>query len=103
MKSSLKERLERLGPVRDVSRVASGSPVLISLRPAAHRDVNPVSATVLLAGRGLSLLRAKRAVEEMLANGRAVIELPKVESRTSLTAELEQFGIVGGRDYRRSV
>jgi hypothetical protein len=32
MKSSFKERLERLGPVQAVSQVVSGSPVVMSLR-----------------------------------------------------------------------
>jgi DNA-binding transcriptional regulator YiaG len=95
MKSSFKERLERLGPVQAVSQVVSGSPVVMSLRPATNpRDVNPVSATVSLARRGLSMLRAKRALEEMVATGRTVIELPKVESRALLTAELAELGVV---------
>jgi putative transcriptional regulator len=94
MKSSFKERLKRLGPVRAVSQVVSGSPVVMSLRPATNREVNPISATVSLARRRLSLLRAKRAVEEMVATGRTVIELPKVESQVLLTAELAELGVV---------
>lgn len=94
MKSSLRERLERLGPVRAVSQVASGSPVVLSLRPRPNRQIKTVSATMSLARRGISLLRAKRAVEEMLATGRAVIELPKVENQTFLTAELDELGVM---------
>jgi len=63
-------------------------------RPATNRDVNPISAALSLARRGLSLRRAKRAVEEMLATGRAVIELPKVENEAFLTAELDELGVV---------
>ena len=102
MESRFKERLERLGPVRDVPRVASGSRVVVSLRPAANRDVKTVPATLALAKRGLSLLRAKRAIEEMLSSGRAVVKLPTVEDQSTLRAELTKLGIrtrsVGERD-----
>jgi DNA-binding transcriptional regulator YiaG len=93
MKSSLKERLERLGPVTDVSRVVSGSPVVMFLRPATNRELKPVSATLALAKRGLSLLKAKRAVEEIMQKGLAVLELPIVESRRRVLAELTEAGI----------
>ncbi len=93
MKSSLKERLERLGPVADVSRVASGSPVVMFLRPATNRELKPVSATLALAKRGLSLLKGKRAVEEIMQKGLAVLELPAVESRRRVLAELAEAGI----------
>ena len=92
--SSLKERLERLGPVRAVSRVRSGSPVVMSLRPAANHEFKAVTATEALARCGLSLLRAKRAFEEMISNGRAVLEVPKVENRSALAAELANCGVV---------
>ena len=102
MKSSFKERLERLGPVRDVPRVASGSPVVVSLRPITNREVKTVPATLALAKRGLSLLRAKRAIGEMLSRGRAVVKLPTVEDQSTLRAELAKLGVrtrsVGERD-----
>ena len=93
MKSSLKERLERLGPVTDVSRLVSGSTVVMFLRPAPNREVKPVSAALALAKRGLSLLKAKRAVEEIMQKGLAVLELPTVESRRRVQAELTEAGI----------
>ena len=93
MNSSFKERLERLVPVRVVSPVSSGSPAVISLRPTTGRRINAISATVSLARRGVPMLRAKRTVEEMIATGRTVLELPKVESRNQLFAELAEFGI----------
>jgi len=40
------------------------------------------------------MLRAKRAIEEMVAKGRTVIELPKVESKASLAAELAELGVL---------
>ncbi len=94
MSSSFKERLARLGPVQAVPQVVSGSPVAVSLRPVANRKVNAITATEALARRGLTLLRAKRAVEEMLRNGRAVIEVPKVESRKLLASDLADAGVV---------
>jgi hypothetical protein len=66
----------------------------MSLRPATNREVKTVSATLSLARRGLSLRRAKHAVEEMLAAGQVVIELPKVENQAFLTAELDELGVV---------
>jgi DNA-binding transcriptional regulator YiaG len=91
--SLLRERLGRLGRVQDVSRVVSGSPAVLSLRPFANRDLNPVTATEALARRGLSLLRAKRVVEEMIGSGRVVVKLPKVEDRTALFADLTATGV----------
>ena len=74
--TSLKARLERLGPVRDVPRVTSGSPVLMILGPARKlRDVKAVSASLAIAKRGLSLLQAKRAIEKMLDKGSVVLAL----------------------------
>ncbi len=52
-KSSLRERFARLGPVRDVDRNRSGSPVEFVLRPARAR-IETISATRVLAKRGLS-------------------------------------------------
>jgi putative transcriptional regulator len=102
MKSRFKERLERLGPVRDVPRVASGSPVVVSLRPVTNLEVKTVPAALALAKRGLSLLRAKRVIEEMLSSGRAVVKLPTVEDQPRLRTELAKFGVrarsVGERD-----
>jgi putative transcriptional regulator len=66
----------------------------MSLRPAANRRLNAVIASEALARRGVTLLRAKRAVEEATQNGRAVIEVPTVESRQQLAAELANAGIV---------
>jgi DNA-binding transcriptional regulator YiaG len=93
MSSALKDRFERLGPVRDVSRVASGSSVVMFLRPATNREVKPISATMALAKRGLSMLKAKRTVEEMITKGVAVLELPTVEDRSALQNELIEAGV----------
>jgi putative transcriptional regulator len=46
-----------------------------------------------LARRGISLLKAKRAMEEMLSNGRAVVLLPTVEDASTLAGELADSGV----------
>lgn len=93
MKSSLKERFARLGPARAIDRVRGGSPAVLSLRPSPNRkQVKTVSIALALAKRGLSMLRAKRAVEEMVECGRVVLLLPKVESYSALAAELAEAG-----------
>ncbi len=94
MKSSLKEQFARLGPIRELDRVPSGSPAVLSLRPGpALANVRTVAAAMSLARRGISLLKAKRAMEEMLSNGRAVVLLPTVEDASTLAGELADSGV----------
>jgi hypothetical protein len=45
-----------------------------------------------LGRRGLTLLRAKRAAEEMIQNGRTVVEVPTIERRQQFVAELAEAG-----------
>lgn len=93
-RSSLRERLERLGPVRDIDRVGSGSAedfVLSAARGLERIDV--ISAAKALARRGVSLLKAKRAVEAILGDARSYIHLPTVEDAGALAAELAEAGV----------
>lgn len=93
MPSSLKERLERLGPIRGVAQVGVGSPVVLSLRPGIEMArLKTVSAAIALARRGVPLLRAKRVMDEMVERGRAVILVPNAESEAALAAELAEAG-----------
>lgn len=95
MDSSLKEQFVRLGPIRELDRVPSGSRAVLALRPDQEADrLETVSAAITLARRGISLLKAKRAIEEMLAKGRTVVQLPVVDSVPALAAELAQSGVV---------
>lgn len=94
MHSSLKEQFARLGPSRELDRVPSGSPAVLALRP----DTDParikiVAAAIALARRGISLLKAKRTLEDMMSNGRAVLRLPTVESEAALASELASSGV----------
>ena len=91
-KSSLRERFARLGPVRDVDRNRSGSPVEFVLRPARAR-IETISATRILANRGLSMLRAKRAIETAVETGEARVRLPNVGIAGEVIRELQSTGI----------
>jgi DNA-binding transcriptional regulator YiaG len=91
-KSSLSERFARLAPVRDVDRSRSGSPVEFVLRPARAR-IDTISATRVLAKRGLSMLRAKRAVEAAVESGEAHVRLPNVDIVGDVIRELKSTGI----------
>jgi putative transcriptional regulator len=101
-KSSLKARFARLGPVRAVNRVRSGSPVDLVLRPARKR-IETVSAALALAQRGLSVLRAKRTIEAMIEEGEAVVHLPTVENIAALARELDTAGVKATRMARDPV
>lgn len=59
---------------------------------ADRADVNSIVATMALAKRGPSMLRAKRAIETVLDSGEVAIELEKVESREALAADLSAVG-----------
>jgi putative transcriptional regulator len=95
MNSSLRADFARLGPIRVVDRVSSGSPAVFVLRLIAHRRPRTVDGAMALARRGLTLLRAKRAMEELVETGRSFVDLPMVEDAASLAADLAQAGIAG--------
>jgi putative transcriptional regulator len=99
MKSSLKARLERLGPVRGVDRVKSGSPAVIVIRPRPGNSpgrVKSVDAALALARRGLSLVKAKHVIEEVLEKGEAIVELPTVENVRHIASDLAMAGLQTG-------
>lgn len=94
MDSSLRERFARLGPIQAIDRVTSGSPAVFVLRLALDGSrPRTIDATHALARRGLSLLRAKRAVESLLEKGRVFVDLPMVEDTSVLTDDLAKAGI----------
>ncbi len=94
MSLTLRERLARLGPVRGVDRVESGSPAVFLIRMSAEYAGPPrtIDAMLTLARRGPSLLRAKRAVEAVLEEGRVMVTLPMVEDVETVKAELAAAG-----------
>lgn len=95
MKSSLRERLERLGPVKAVDLVLEGSPAVLTLqRDPSAEAVATVTAALSLVRRGLSMLQAKRAMEQLIEEGEVTLKVPRIEDREQLARELVQAGIV---------
>ena len=94
MDSKLRERFARLGPIRATGRVCSGSPAVFVLRlPPGEAMPRTVDAMHALARRSLTMLRAKRAVEALVGDGRTFVDLPAVEDTGALTADLAGAGI----------
>lgn len=93
MDSSLRADFARLGQIRAVDRVPSGSPAVFVLRLVADRRPGTVDGALALARRGMTLLRAKRAMEELVETGRSFVDLPTVEDAAALSRELAQAGI----------
>lgn len=92
--AELKEVFGRLVQVQVVDRSQSGSKESVVLRP--DRDVssiNAIAATQTLAQCGLKLLLAKRAVESVLDEEEALLELPRVPSRERFIKGLAAAGI----------
>jgi len=93
MDSSLRADFARLGQIRAVDRVSSGSPAVFVLRLGASPRPKTVDGALVLARRGMTLLRAKRAMEELVDTGRSFVDLPMVEDASALTDELARAGI----------
>jgi putative transcriptional regulator len=94
MDSALRARFERLGPIRGIDRVSSGSPGAFVLRvPQLSGKVRSIDAMFSLARHGMTMLRAKRAVDMLLETGRVFVDLPTVESVDRVVRELAEAGI----------
>ena len=94
MDSKWKERFARLGPIRDIDRVPPGSPAVFVLRlPSGGPIPRTIDAMHALVRRGMTLLRAKRAIEAMLEDGRVFVDVPTVEDTAALAADLAAAGI----------
>ena len=94
MNSSLRERFARLGPTRAVNRVPSGSRETFVLEiGAGERFSGRIEAIFALARRGLTLLEAKRAIEELLELCQTFVVLPTVEDAASVVEDLRQAGV----------
>jgi putative transcriptional regulator len=95
MTLSLKERFARLGPVKGIDLVRGGSPAVISLRvlPGAA-NLKTISAVMALVRRGVPVLRAKRAVEEVLDRGCVAVLVPNVENAAALAGEIADAGFL---------
>jgi putative transcriptional regulator len=68
------------------------------LRPGPDRArIKTIDATLALARRGMTMLRAKRAIEAMLDDGEVAVEVPTVEDLDALTRDLRNAGIEAAR------
>lgn len=94
MDSKWRERFAQLGPIRDIDRVSSGSPAVFVLRLSPDGPVpRTIDAMHALARRGMTMLRAKRAIEALLEDGRVFVDVPTVEDPAALAADLAGAGI----------
>lgn len=92
--SKLKAQFARAGRTKAIDRVRSGSPVDVVLRPAGELEqLGSISATLALVRRGMTMLKAKRAIEAVVERGEAVAHVPTVESIDALGRELAGAGI----------
>lgn len=73
--------------------MSSGSSEELILKPEKE-DVAVITAVMALAKRGLSMLKAKRAIEALVADGKVIVELPMVESLDAMAADLRHAGVV---------
>ncbi len=112
MKLSLKAEFERLGPVRAVDRVQSGSRArfFLTLKRQHWSQLNAIAATQVMAKHGMTMLAAKRTIEAMIdeskdvGEGCASIVLPVVESVDDVIADLSKAGIKAvHNDHKASV
>jgi putative transcriptional regulator len=82
-------------------RIAPGLQVPSKERWIKERFASHLAGTVdgalALARRGMTLLRAKRAMEELLDTGRSFVDLPMVEDAAVLAADLVQAGIAAAQ------
>ena len=74
--------------------MSSGSPATLVLRPSnGLAKVRTIDAIRALARRGMTLLRAKRAVEAMVEDGSALAHVPMVDDASALSSELKKAGV----------
>jgi putative transcriptional regulator len=92
MDSSVWERFARRGPVRELDRVTSGSPAAIVFKIPPTSLPRTIDATLTLARRGMSMLKAKRAVEASMVGETVCVSLPCVEDVANVLRELRDAG-----------
>jgi hypothetical protein len=90
--SSLRERSAPRVQVRDVDRVASGSPARFLLKSKAHNAKGPQAALVLVK-RHMPLAAAHAAVTALTDEGEAIVDVPMVEDAKALARDLAACNI----------
>ncbi len=92
---SWKARFAPRADERAGSRVPSGSPVILSLRLDPNAEaIDSIAAIEALVRRHTPLLKAKRAIEAVLARGRNHIHVPMVEDHSALRSDLAASGLI---------
>jgi DNA-binding transcriptional regulator YiaG len=94
MKSELKGLLERLGPVRDVSRapLSSDGSVVVILRTTGPLDEAVTVARRLFAA-GLTLKQAYTAINQLAGSGRAVCAVGRSDDLRLLAGDLAALNV----------
>jgi DNA-binding transcriptional regulator YiaG len=92
--SELKARLERLGPVRDVSRpsLSSDESVVVVLRRTGALD-KPTTVARRLFAAGLALKEAHNAINKLAEFGWAVCAVALTEDLRALSNELGEMNV----------
>jgi DNA-binding transcriptional regulator YiaG len=99
MKQSLKDKLERLGPIRGIDRVSSGSLARVEMVPAGKLDkVRTIDAVHALVKYGVGPRVAKIVVERMVEDGCAEVSVPLFG--TGLIEEMQLAGIAAKATIR---
>lgn len=96
MKSSLKEELARLGPVKAVDRV-SGSPQRVTIRALKAKSpegIKAVEAVLQIARRGLALADARHIVEEIVAGKVVEVDVPCFDDLATFLSDLFVTGVL---------
>ncbi|MBS0640906.1 MAG: helix-turn-helix domain-containing protein, partial [Proteobacteria bacterium] len=92
--ASLRALLARLEHIPDESPPPSGSAVGLRLTWAGDiRQIRTISAIRALVLRGVTVLRAKRAIEALLVDKEVFLEAPAVDSLDTLAADLADAGV----------
>lgn len=94
MMPATRERLRRLGTVKDVVRNQTGVEVSLKLSLPKRCDKPKITqATLLLAENGTTMLTARQAVEKVLEGGKPLVLLEKVADCPGLVAKLARLGL----------
>ena len=102
-KSSLKERFAQRGLVRAADRVSSGSPVTLSLALDPDAKMQSVLAIQILVRHGMTLVRAKRAIETVMQGETALVRVPMIDDLVAFVSALRGFGVRAVSVARRTV
>ncbi|MCY1668035.1 helix-turn-helix domain-containing protein [Rhizobium sp. SL86] len=93
MKSSLRERFERLGPVEVVTPGQSGSRAVVTLHlDPAVAAIKSITVVRLLVENGMTMLTAKRAVEKAMETGQATFVVPGLRDAEAFAAIIADCG-----------